>query len=143
MTTVLYINVQFVQPVCCCLVQGKKVTIALCVGEQLVTCSAVCLASPQLHAASSRRPIFCIVCSKRPWPVRSRFRRTQQCRRRSCPGGCLFGVLMYFCRWVELACHLVCHAIFCVKQRHNQHEVDSAPIYFASLSINNCVAKTA
>ena len=32
MTTVLYINVQFVQPVCCCLVQGKKVAIALCVG---------------------------------------------------------------------------------------------------------------
>ena len=35
MTTVLYINVQFVQPVCCCLVQGKKVTIALCVGAEV------------------------------------------------------------------------------------------------------------
>ena len=23
----------------------------------------------------------------------------------------LFGVLMYFCRWVELACHLVCHVV--------------------------------
>ena len=35
MTTVLYINVQFVQPVCCCLVQGKKVTVALCVGAEV------------------------------------------------------------------------------------------------------------
>ena len=80
MTTVVYINVQFVQPVCCCLVQGKKVTIALCVRQNLMTYSAVCLTSRQLHAASSRSPIFCIMCPKRPWPVRSRFRRTQQCR---------------------------------------------------------------
>ena len=35
MTTVLCINVQFVQPVGCCLVQGKKVTISLCVGAEL------------------------------------------------------------------------------------------------------------
>ena len=34
-TTVLYINVQFVQPVCCCFVQGKKVTIALCVAAEV------------------------------------------------------------------------------------------------------------
>ena len=52
MTTVLYINVQFVQPVCCCLVQGKKVTIALCVRAEVYnmfcrllgfTTSACCL----------------------------------------------------------------------------------------------------
>ena len=52
-TTVLCFNVQFVQPMCCCLVLGKEVTMTFVSEQKLMTCSVVYLNSPRLHEGPS------------------------------------------------------------------------------------------
>ena len=64
MTTVLYINVQFEQPVCCCLVQCKKVTIALCVGAEGYNMFCRLLGFTTAACCIFASPIFCIMCPK-------------------------------------------------------------------------------